>query len=140
MRPTQLILLLLTVSAANTNAAELGRLFYTPQQRAQLEVPKQPAESDAEGKRKTDSNSILVNGVIQKQDGSRIVWLNGTQQPAARGNDKSPATVPVTVPGKPLTVQVKVGQRLILNTPVTRDTGEKKPDADVPPKPAVEDD
>lgn len=140
MSPMQWILLLLTVSAASTNAAELGRLFYTPQQRAQLEAPKQLAESNEEGRRKTDSNSILVNGVIQKQDGSRIVWLNGTQQPTARGNEKSPATVPVAVPGKPQTVQVKVGQRLILNTPVTRDKGEKKPDTDVPPKPDVEDD
>jgi hypothetical protein len=139
MRYTQIILLLLTV-AAGANAAELGRLFYTPQQRAQLEAPKQATQNDAEGKNEPATNSIVVNGVIQKQDGSRIVWLNGTQQPASRGNEKSPSTVPVTVPGRSQTVQVKVGQRLILNTPVARDTGEKKPDASVPPKPAVEDD
>lgn len=139
MRAIQFSLLLLTVSASGTNAAELGRLFYTPQQRAQLEAPKQATQNDAEGKNEPATNSIVVNGVIQKQDGSRIVWLNGTQQPAARGNEKSPATVPVTVPGKPQTVQVKVGQRLILNTPVARDTGEKKPDAAAPSKPADED-
>lgn len=91
-------------------AAELGRLFYTPQQRQQLEFQETSASS-AEGGRR---NYIIVNGVVQKQGGSRTVWVNGVSQTGGRGNDKTPATVPVNVPGKSQPVQLKVGQKLLL--------------------------
>jgi hypothetical protein len=94
-------------------AAELGRLFYTPQQRQQLEY-QDASNSSAEGGRR---NYIIVNGVVQKQGGNRTVWINGTAQAAGHGNDKTPASVPVTVPGKSQPVQLKVGQRLMLDTP-----------------------
>jgi hypothetical protein len=59
----------------------------------------------------------MVNGVIQKQGGNRIVWLNGEAQTPVRANN-NPSSIDVAVPGKSKHVQVKVGQRLMLDTPV----------------------
>ncbi|MFA6120112.1 MAG: hypothetical protein WCT35_06140 [Sideroxydans sp.] len=94
------------------NASELGRLFYTPQERTQLEA-QQASGATIEGVKR---NFIVVNGVIQKQGGNRIVWLNGEAQTPVRANS-NPASIDVAVPGKSKHVPVKVGQRLMLDTP-----------------------
>lgn len=101
----------------SVNANELGRLFYTPQQRQQLEsqgTGGSSGNSNAEGVRR---NYIIVNGVVQKHGGNRTVWINGAAQATERSNDKNPATAPVTVPGKSQPVQLKVGQKLLLEAP-----------------------
>jgi hypothetical protein len=102
---------------ANSNAAELGRLFYTPQQRTQLETQQATGVVAEGGKR----NFIVVNGVIQKQGGNRIVWLNGAAQTPVRANN-NPASIDVAVPGKSKHVQMKVGQRLMLDSPVKNES------------------
>ena len=111
MKKHAMFFILLSTALTSANATELGRLFYTPQQRVQLEAQQAGTASTDGGKR----NFIMVNGVIQKQGGNRIVWINGAQQATASGNDKVPSTVPVTVPGKTQPVQLKVGQRLMLD-------------------------
>ncbi len=131
-----LLLSLLPALPLPAHAAELGRLFYTPQQRAQLEAQRTTTDNTESGVR----NSIIVNGVIQKQGGKRIVWINGKQQPADNGNERTPASVPVTVPGKSRPVQLKVGQRLLLDTPPPSTTGEDKSEQAAPAKPAAEED
>lgn len=136
MRSPVMLFIAFFAALTGANAAELGRLFYTPQQRAQLETRQTTGHSVDSGKR----NFIMVNGVIQKQGGSRIVWINGTQQPAAYGNEKTPASVTVNVPGKSQPVHVKVGQRLLLNTPAQDETGENKSEKTVPAKPVEDDD
>ncbi|MFA7400861.1 MAG: hypothetical protein WCZ98_10310 [Sideroxydans sp.] len=123
----KIVLLAFVVIAAaawhtNAGAAELGRLFYTPQQRTQLEAQQATGAVTDGGKR----NFIVVNGVIQKQGGNRIVWLNGEAQTPVRANS-NPASINVAVPGESKHVQVKVGQRLILNTPPPAETDEHKP-------------
>jgi hypothetical protein len=92
-------------------AGELGRLFYTPEQRQQLESHEASTSSEDGGRH----NFIVVNGIVQKHGGNRIVWINGEQQTASQGNDKTPSSVSVTVPGKSRPVQLKVGQRLLLD-------------------------
>ncbi len=140
--PARRILLLTFVLIANicslssAHAAELGRLFYTPQQRAQLDAGQTSPDNPEGGGR----SYITVNGVIQKQGGKRTVWINGQPQPAENGNEKTPATVPVAVPGKPRPVQLKVGQRLLLNTPPPSTTEEDKSEKAAPTKPTEEDD
>src|SRR3970040_1103897 len=88
-------------------AGELGRLFYTPQERQQLEYQETRTGAASGGR-----GYIIGNGVVQRQGGKRTVWINGVPQDAGRGNDETPASVPVTVPGKSNPVQLKVGQRL----------------------------
>lgn len=122
-------------------AEELGRLFYTPQQRENLEFQITSSDS-AEG---GNPSYIIVNGVVQKRGGNRIVWINGAPQAAGKSNEKTPATVPVTVPGKTQPVQLKVGQRLMLEAPVQspaqNPADETKPEKTTPPaKPASEED
>ncbi|WP_407897288.1 hypothetical protein [Ferrigenium sp. UT5] len=95
-----------------TNAAELGRLFFTPQERAQLEI-QGAVKSDAPAQR----DSLTVNGMIQKNGGKRIFWINGEKQEAVAATGKAPASVKVTVPGNRQPVEVKVGQRIELNAP-----------------------
>jgi len=120
---------LLTAAAPIAQASELGRLFYTPEQRAQLEAQKITGATTTGG----NQNYIVVNGVIQKQGGNRIVWLNGEAQTPVRASN-NPASIDVAVPGKTKHVQVKVGQRLILDTPPPSDASSS------PAKPADDDD
>lgn len=111
-----LLTLALMTATSHVSAGELGRLFYTPQERAQLEA-QQASGATIEGVKR---NFIIVNGVIQKQGGNRIVWLNGEAQTPVRSNN-NPASIDVAVPGKSKHVQVKVGQRLMLDTPAPSD-------------------
>lgn len=115
MKKHAIFLGLISIVCSSANASELGRLFYTPQQRLQLEAQQAgTASEDGSGKR----NYIMVNGVIQKNGGKRMVWINGTQQPTTNDNGKAPSIVTVTVPGKSQPVQAKVGQRLTLDNTV----------------------
>jgi hypothetical protein len=98
-------------------AGELGRLFFTPQQRQQLEMHDTGSSSGNNDDNIGRRSSIVVNGVVQKNGGNRTVWINGEAQAAERGNDSTPVSIPVTVPGKKRPVQLKVGQRLILDAP-----------------------
>ena len=95
-------------------ADELGRLFFSQDERHQLD---QHHALVAPGK---DSESaqpfVVVNGVIQHSNGNRTVWINGRAQRNTPG--KNPNTVTVTMPGKNESIEVKVGQRLMIdNTP-----------------------
>ena len=96
-------------------AKELGRLFYTPLQRQQLESG--TASSDNGKVESEHHNYIIVNGVVQKHGGNRTVWINGAAQATEPGNDRNPTTAPVAVPGKSQPVQLKVGQKLLLEPP-----------------------
>lgn len=96
-------------------AKELGRLFYTPLQRQQLESG--TAASNNGSTESERRNYIIVNGVVQKHGGNRTVWINGAAQAIEPGNDRNPTTAPVAVPGKSQPVQLKVGQKLLLEPP-----------------------
>jgi hypothetical protein len=102
----------------SAQAGELGRLFYTPQQRQQLEFQDTTSSPENAGR----TNYIIVNGVVQKHGGNRTVWINGAAQASEHGNDRTPATVPVIVPGKQRPVQLKVGQRLMLDSTPAEET------------------
>ncbi len=92
-----------------TGAEELGRLFYTPEQRAQLDY------NYAQGADSTNNSStLMLNGIVQKHGGKRTVWINGVPQQAGSSDDKTPESQSVQVPGTAGTVKLKVGQRVLL--------------------------
>ena len=92
-----------------TGAEELGRLFYTPEQRAQLDY------NYAQGADSTNNSStLMLNGIVQKHGGKRTVWVNGVPQQAGSSDDKTPESQSVQVPGTAGTVKLKVGQRVLL--------------------------
>ena len=68
--------------AMNAQAQELGRLFFTPEQRAALDarrkarVPDKPAATPV-----TESPITRVNGAVQRSGGKSTVWVNGETIP-----------------------------------------------------------
>lgn len=113
MKKYFVIILLALTASATAQAAELGRLFFSQDERAQLER-QHVLSADEAG---NDSRSLIVNGMIQRDGGKRIVWINGEQQPETPADTRTPASVPVILPGKSNPVKVKVGQRLMLDAP-----------------------
>ena len=105
-------LILLACSTA-ANADTLGRLFFTPAQRTQLDY-NYARNAPAEG----NSSSVLtVNGIVQKQGGARTVWINGVPQNAGKSNESTATTQTVTIPGKSHPVKIKVGEKILLDQP-----------------------
>lgn len=129
-------------------ADSLGRLFFTPEQRAQLESgqARKPAATatatTAATAEEGGSTTVLtVNGIVQKQGGGRTVWINGVAQNAGNSDERSPESMAVAVPGKSQPVKVKVGQKLLLDNPPQPKPVEQKPaENKSPPPPASDDD
>ena len=97
----------------------LGRLFFTPEQRIQLEQLKSKPKGETEV---IISDKILVNGIIQRNGGSRVVWINGVPQSQKGDNgilverDITPDSVPIKIPGTDNIVRLKVGQSIDLDS------------------------
>ena len=91
--------------AASAQAQELGRLFFTPEQRAALDarrkarVPDKPAAVPV-----TESPVTRVNGAVQRDGGKSTVWVNGemiqenAQADNARALPREPNPGRVSVP------------------------------------------
>jgi hypothetical protein len=100
--------LLCTVTAAPVVAAELGRLFLTPQQRDDLDRRRTSNIQDAVV---TTVSRVTVEGQVSRSSGKDTVWLNGAPQydgPRAR----DPARVVVPRSEQEGSVSVKVGETL----------------------------
>lgn len=91
----------------------LGRLFFTPAQRIQLDYA-YARSATAEG---GSSPFLTVNGIVQKHGGARTVWINGVAQSARNSNESNPTAQTVTVPGKSQPVKIKVGEKILLDQP-----------------------
>lgn len=114
MKPMHIFLLLCFITSLQpAQAKELGRLFFTPEQRQLLES----GQLRASAANDPTSATVVVNGIVQKKGGKRTVWINGIPQAAGPSNEQSPAATPVLVPGKARPVQLKVGQKLMLDQP-----------------------
>lgn len=113
MRYLSILLLSALALPQGARAADFGRLFFTPAQRAQLDYD-YARNVTVEG---GTGSVVTVNGIVQRQGGGRTVWINGVQQPAGKADERHPASVPVSVPGKSKPVEMKVGQKLLLDAP-----------------------
>jgi hypothetical protein len=108
MRALAFLIALLSVQAAG--AAGFGRLFFTPEQRAQLDADyARNARAESSG-----SAVLMINGIVQRRGGARIIWINGVPQVAGQSDERRPASAPVSVPGRSSPVEIKVGQKLLL--------------------------
>jgi len=110
MRLLTAMLLFAIFPVSSIQADSLGRLFFTPEQRAQLE--------DNHARNATDEGApasvLTVNGIVQQHGGARTVWINGKAQNSNHGGESASETV--AVPGKAPTIKIKVGQKLLLDT------------------------
>ena len=78
-------------------------------------------------------HGMILNGIVQKHGGKRTAWINGVPQTAGNSDEKTPESMPVTLPGQSKPTKVKVGQRIQLSPSASTDTA--KPDTpaqDVP--------
>ena len=117
------VLLCILGWAASAHAAELGRLFFTPAQRATLDDARKQnirveMGNETEQPPAPVPQHISVMGLVQRSDGKSTVWLNNrvvTEQQEPRGGivvtaDKKDPRVKLTVPESGRSVDLKVGQ------------------------------
>lgn len=109
-----------TIVSTHTNAAELGRLFFTPEQRRQLDY----AYANSSAGRDGSASVMVINGIVQKQGGARTVWINGVARHVGSSDERAPESQTIIVPGKAQAVKAKVGQKILLGQPAPDD--EKK--------------
>jgi len=116
------VFLLLTFHPAFSD--QLGRLFFTPEQRKKMEYDyARLAKPEAD-----ENRALTLNGIVQRQGGKRTAWINGKPQEVGPSNDRTPESVQVTIPGKKKSVRLKVGQRVLLSP----DAGSEKALSDLP--------
>jgi hypothetical protein len=121
-----LALLLALLPAGPAAAQELGRLFFTPEQRAALNarraarLPDKPAAV-------AESPTTRVDGYVKRSSGKSTVWVDGEALPDGlqleglrlqRGNDPTRVTVTIGEDGR--RIVLRVGETL------DRATGEVK--------------
>ena len=111
-RYLSLACLLAILTAPAVNADELGRLFFTPEQRTQLNASLQRSTTTEQ-----HSGGTVLNGIVQKHGGKRTIWINGVPQPAGKSDVRSPESVTVPVPGKSKSIKLKVGERVLPGAP-----------------------
>lgn len=87
MSPCVAVLLLaLAVTGAPSHAADLGRLFYTPAERAQLEAARARSVSQApSAAAATPAPPQRFDGVVIRSDGASTRWVNGRPLAGAAG-------------------------------------------------------
>ncbi len=106
-------ILLVSLTPAAAQADNLGRLFFTPEQRTQLDHGRARNATADSGR----ASVLTVSGIVQKHGGARTVWINGVPQNAGDSDERSPEALPVAVPGKSQPVKIKVGQKFLLEQP-----------------------
>lgn len=116
----------------------LGRLFYTPEQRARMDVARQHERNVRidEEESLPQSATILLNGVITRSDGRSTVWINNRIQ-----NETAPAATVVkggevrfVAPDAKQPVPLKVGQSFDTSSGQVEEIYRRAPPAPAPGK------
>ena len=105
---------------ATHSAEPLGRLFFTPSQRAALDAGKQvskPRTVRAVAPR--GPRAVTLNGVVTRSDGGTAVWINGHEADSkgvsgvrASASATDPTSAQLRVGGAQKSVRLRVGQQL----------------------------
>jgi hypothetical protein len=122
-------LLVALLGSAGAGAQELGRLFFTPEQRAALDarrkarVPDKPAAAP-----QAESPITRVNGAVQRGGGRSTVWVNGEAIPeggppgSAQPSPRAAGAGRVTLPaGEGAQRDLRVGESLDRGSGEVRD-------------------
>jgi hypothetical protein len=130
-----ILILLLTTPAAQ--AEGLGRLFFTPAQRVQLNHHNyKPAATVTNTDIATDGEetdrtvTVTVNGIVQRNGGKRTAWINGAARTVEQSDDN--ASVMVNLPDQNKMVQLKVGQHVKLSPAASPNTGKPSVEKQTP--------
>lgn len=120
----------------------LGRLFYSPAQRARMDVARQHERNIKIDEVEVESTpppvNIHLNGVITRSDGRSTVWINNRIQ-----NDASQVAtvgkggeVRVVTPDAQRTIRLKVGQSIDMSSGEVEEVYRRTPPALMPGKEA----
>ncbi|MEN9783012.1 MAG: hypothetical protein RJA24_355, partial [Pseudomonadota bacterium] len=118
MRSALALLALLTPLTAY-GADTLGRLFFTPDQRAQLDALRTKRVVASQSKEEPLPEVVTFNGIVRRSDGKTTVWVNNQALSEADLRDKPAIAGRVSRDGKILLqatqpgtarTQLKVGQ------------------------------
>jgi hypothetical protein len=117
---------LLAAGATAAGAQELGRLFFTPQQRAELDARRKARVPDRAAEALIESPSTTLDGYVKRSHGNSTVWLNG--KPVTEGSDTRRAGI-VPSPSDPSRASIEVGEHgrripLKVGESLERGTGE----------------
>lgn len=140
------LLLFCMALAAGPAAAEekLGRLFFTPAERAALdaqrklavEMANRPVKKDADSPKAPPPKMLTLNGVLRRSDGETTIWVNGQAVHERFGDvDVMPGSisreaVAVQLPGSGRRVKLKVGQSVDSMTGVVEENYRRSPEPD----------
>jgi hypothetical protein len=112
-------LALLLVAASPAHSQELGRLFFTPDQRASLDARRKARVPDKPAAAAVVAPVTRVDGYVKRSAGPSTVWINGESVPdtapeapridAGRGTSGS---VSVTIGESGRRVRLKPGESL----------------------------
>ena len=122
MRALALILLSLVCGgAARAQSAPIGRLFFSPEERAQLDAqranggaPPQPVQAAPPA---PPPPPVTMNGVVKRSSGKSTVWLNDTPQ----NDDNNQLATPAADPS--VTLRLSSGRKVVLKPGQTLDLG-----------------
>lgn len=89
---------------------EIGRLFFTPLQRSELD-----RNYSRIARTETDDRRLVLSGIVQRNGGKRTAWVNGVPQQAGQSDEHSPESMTITLPGQNKPVRIKVGQRVLVD-------------------------
>jgi hypothetical protein len=150
------LVLSLTLLAAPASAAEIGRLFFTPEQRASLDVARTKRARTAVATEPTDEapapaaapapEVVTYRGMVRSSDGKTTVWINnralsgkGAVGGAVVSGIRPDGTVTVQAPQTGRNVSLKIGQKAELLSGSVEEGYLSRParSPEAPPEPAA---
>jgi len=122
--------LLVAVPTRPLQAQEMGRLFFTPQQREAFDARRKARVPDRPAEALVESPTARLDGRVERSGGRSTVWVNGTAVPEGTETNgvrvvprkNSPGTASIAIGEDQRKVDLKVGET------VDRGTGEVKSD------------
>lgn len=131
MRALASVLLVVGMTSAASAAQPLGRLFFSPAERAALDiartqkrVPEKTVTAEPAPDAPPPPQIITFNGLVRRSDGKSTLWLNNRPFDeketlsglAVTGRIRSDGGVTLQVPETGASINLRVGQRAELQT------------------------
>jgi hypothetical protein len=91
-----------------SGADELGRLFFTPEQRLEMDRRR---DTNSQAATVTASDQITVNGRVTRSSGRSTTWINGTPQNDLPGS-RDAGRIGLRGEGESASTQLRVGETL----------------------------
>ena len=119
MRAALLLAVLFALAAPARAADPLGRLFFTPEQRAALDARRKARVPDKPAAAAVASPVTRIDGYVKRSQGPSTVWMNGEslsegspEAPRIDSPSRSDGTVSISVGESGRRVHLKPGESL----------------------------